>query len=218
MASLTREELALRLKFDYRVAERMSSEIMTVRAFQNANDVRSGKNPIVDQMGGHLATHYLVDFRIRTLVGEGRYTDVTTVHFDLTCNGRYPYSEPACWVVSEKMPWSPHFKQGMPICIGEFWKDGRGKILIAQLMVHVARLLNFDEIARGGGYVGWNAEAVRYWKNELGLQPINTSLVYPTLPSDITHGIASPAADRSSMFSPTNTVQNTFAADFFKPV
>ena len=58
-------------------------------------------------------------------------------------------------------------------------------MLLGQLMVHVAKLLNFDEIPRTDNYGGYNREAAEYWRSELHRQPINPQLVYPPLPAEI---------------------------------
>jgi hypothetical protein len=102
--------------------------------------------------------------------------------------GNYPFSKPASWVISKPIPWSPHFKYGAPICIGTIWSQS-GSTLLGHLLKHIAKLLNFDEVARGGGYVGWNGQATRFWKKELNEQPITPGLTYPSLPTDRTHGV-----------------------------
>jgi hypothetical protein len=58
-------------------------------------------------------------------------------------------------------------------------------MLLGELIVHIAKLLNFDEVARGGGYVGYNGEAIEYWKTDLEYLPITPNLPYPELPHDM---------------------------------
>ncbi|HEX8335483.1 MAG TPA: hypothetical protein VF621_02065, partial [Pyrinomonadaceae bacterium] len=108
------------------------------------------------------------------------------VYVNLQANKNYPFSEPGCYVES-RMPWSPHFLKGRPICLGEIWQQAQGTMLLGQLLVHIAKLLNFDEVARGGGYVGYNGEAIEYWKRVLGYQAITKNLPYPELPPEIIH-------------------------------
>jgi hypothetical protein len=185
MAGLGQDDLRSRLQLDFRVASRMRSPLMQIAAYRNVDDLQKRRNPITSDDDGHLATHYFVDYHIRTLVGRGVYSDRTGVNVDLQANNNYPFSEPGCWVVEGRMPWSPHFMKNRPICLGEIWLQAQGTMLLGQLLVHIAKLLNFDEVARGGGYVGYNGEAIEYWKSVLDYQPITRNLPYPELPRDI---------------------------------
>ena len=187
MAGLDRDDLLSRLQLDYRVVSRMHSPLMQVTAYRNSEDIKKRRNPITSEQEGHLATHYFVDYHIRTMVGRGVYSDRTGVQIDLQAGNNYPFSEPGCWVVEGRMPWSPHFLKGRPICLGEIWLQAHGTMLLGQMLVHIAKLLNFDEVARGRGYVGYNGEAIEYWKNVLGYQPITKNLPYPELPDEIIH-------------------------------
>ena len=199
MARLRKEELGERLRLDYQVAMGMRCAAMDVTAHHKSEDLRAQRNLITSEVNAHLASHYRACYRIKTLVGRDRYAEHTAVHFDLLANGNYPYSEPGCWVVSSPMPWSPHFKKGYPICIGEIWKEAKGNILLGHLLIHVARLLNFDEAARGGGYRGWNGAAINFWQKQLHGRPITSGLVYPALPVDLTHGLT-PGAEGAQAF------------------
>lgn len=62
-------------------------------------------------------------------------------------------------------------------------------MLAAQLVVHVMRLLNWDEPDRGAHYLGWTPQATRYWRDVLHGRPISPDLEYPTLPADLTHAV-----------------------------
>jgi hypothetical protein len=188
MAKLTQQELRKRLAFDYDVAMDMRCPVMNLSAHHTATQARKGENAILDPTWAHLARHYRVGYRIKTLIGPDRYHDWTLIHFDLLANGNYPYSRPACWVLSEPMPWSPHFMKGEPICIGGSWSAAQGTMLFGQLLAHIARLLNFDEV-REKSDTGWNREAAQFWEKKLKLQPITPNLVYPRLPVEKTHGV-----------------------------
>jgi len=186
MERLTQEQLNDRLKLDYMVANKMRSPIMNVTAYRDADDLEKRRNPVVSQDESHLATHYLVDYSIKTLVGPDDYSDRTSVKFDLLANGNYPYTRPGCYVVSSRMPWTPHFRAKLPICIDHnMWEDARGNMLLGHLLVHVAKLLNFDEIPRTADYGGYTPEAAAYWREKLNSQPLNPNLTYPVLPSEI---------------------------------
>lgn len=200
MPRLTPQELQSRLRFDYEVVTKMRCSTMTFSAYRSVDDFRARRRPITALTEGHLATDYLVEYHIKTLVSAGHFSDRTLVHIDLLASGNYPYNEPVSWVISRPMPWSPHFHEKYPICTGEMWRQQGGNILLGHLIIHIAKLLNFDEVARGGGYVGYNAEATRYWTRELNGRPITPSLIYPVLPADLVHG-----EEPSVVFKPAST-------------
>lgn len=199
MPKLTPEELQSRLKFDYQVVMRMQSEVMQVFAFRNPDDMASRRNPILSEEQGHLATHYLVDYYIRTLIGPDEYSDKTTVKFDLLANRNYPFTVPGIFVVESESPhpWTPHFRSGLPVCIDhDVWVEGQGTVLLGILFVHVAKLLNFDEIPRSETYGGYTPEAADYWRKKLNRQPLNLAfnreLKYPVLPQEVVNRIIKP--------------------------
>ncbi len=193
MSTLSPTQLAERRRLDHRVMLDMArrSELIEVRAFVRVDDLRSGANAIGTNGDAANANHYLVRYAVRTLAGPNRLFDATTVHFDLLAGGNYPYSEPACWVLSRPLPWTPHFREGSPICLGELWRDARGQVLLAHLVRHLAKLLNFDELERHPGYRGWNGAAIDHWRQELGARPITPELRYPEPAVELTHGVAS---------------------------
>jgi hypothetical protein len=188
MAKLTPEDLRSRRMLDYRVLVAMDAQCDTieVEAYTTAPDLRMRHNRIVDASAGHRALHYRVIYRIKTLIGPGQFSDETTIHVD-TEVGNYPFDEPASWVLS-KIPWSPHFKTGTVVCTGDHWQRS-GKSLLGHLVRHHARLLNWDEVARGGGYVGWNGEAIEWHRKHYGDKPLTPDLAYPELPAEITHAV-----------------------------
>jgi hypothetical protein len=204
MAKLTPEELETRLKMDYQVVVKMRSPLMTITAYRNADDLDKRRNPIVSEDEGHLATHYLVDYYIRTLVGPDEYSDKTSVKFDLLANGNYPYTLPGCYVISNRMPWTPHFRRGVAICTDHnMWEDAKGRKLLGDWVVHVAKLLNFDEIPRGENYGGLNPDAAHYWREKLNKQPLTPNLQYPPLPT-VPSYFTPHTVDASGMFEPAS--------------
>jgi hypothetical protein len=170
----------------------MRGTLIDAQAYRSSEDLERARNPIAAVGDAHLAIKYKVTFRVPTLIGPGPMADATTIGFDLS-TGNYPFSEPATWIISPHVPYSPHFKKGAPVCIGEIWKAGKGRMLLGQLFVHIAKLLNWEEVSRGGGYVGWNGAAIDYHARVFGGKPITPGLVYPALPIDITHGPSSDA-------------------------
>jgi len=224
MPKLTPEERQDRLRFDYRVIMQMHMKqlqqinpVMQVFAFRNPDDLANRRNPILSQDQGHLATHYLVEYYIRTLIGPDEYSDKTAVKFDLQANGNYPFTVPGIFVDESETPhpWTPHFRSGLPVCIDhDVWDEGHGMILLGQLVVHVAKLLNFDEIPRTADYGGYTPEAADYWRKKLGGQPITPRLDYPVLPEDIINQIVDPPKGlfRSAALAPPSPEQ--FAQSF----
>jgi hypothetical protein len=219
MAKLAPEQLKSRLKFDYLVAMKMRSPVMNVTAYRNADDLEKRRNPIVKEDEGHLATHYLVDYFIRTLVGPDRYSKKTSVMFDLLAGGNYPYTVPGRIVIDSELPWSPHFAKKLPICIDEpMWNESRGTMLFGDLLVHVAKLLNFDEALHEPDYVGYNPEAVKYWRTQMDLKPIDPHLHYPVLPEDLVNNVRNvPASILTDLFEVLPDPAVSRLADMFIP-
>lgn len=184
MAQLTPQQRQDRLRLDYRVAMEMSCPVMSVTAYRNADDLEARRNPVVSQEEGHLATHYVAVYHMSTLIGADRFSNKTAVKFDLLASGKYPFLPPACFVVSSPFPWTPHFRQGLPICTdSERWVEMKGKLLLGHWLVHVAKLLNFDEVPRSADYGGYTPEAASYWRTTLNQRPITPNFSYPVLPT-----------------------------------
>ena len=192
MARYSETQRRTRLGFDFLACTEMArrSNLLTLEAYASPGDLRARKHAITDPANGHRAVHYLAIYHpLKTLRGAGQFMDSTTIHIDVLANANYPFSPPASWVIGP-MPWSPHFKQGTVICIGDLW-DVRGTTLLAHLVRHHARLLNWDERARGGGYVGWNGEAIAWHRKHYGDRPLTDGLVYPELPTEVVYGVES---------------------------
>jgi len=192
MARLTPAERNHRLALDYRTTVRLASPALgSVRAFGSEAEFRAGREVTPEEGEAGRAVFYLVAYTFPILVGPGPTTDRALARFDLTAGGNYPFSTPQVAIVTRPLPWSPHVHgaSGM-VCLGEGWGRARGRMLAAQLVVHVMRLLNCDEPDRDPSYGGWNAEAVRYWRTTMRCRPLNADLPYPVLPAEITHGAA----------------------------
>lgn len=201
MKKLTPDQLKTRLQMDYQIVTKMRCPLMSVTAYRNAADLDKRRNPIVSEDEGHLATQYLVTYFIKTLIGKNEYSDKTSVKFDLLANGNYPYTHPGCWVTSSRMPWTPHFKEGVPICIDhDRWEDFEGNMLLGELFVHVARLINFDEIPRSENYGGLNPAAAAYWREHLDRKPLTANLPYPVIPPGSQPSFSPARRRRSEMF------------------
>lgn len=221
-------ELASRLAYDLEVVSELRSPALgDIRAYASEEDRRAGRRLDPSNTGGRKAIVYIVDFRFPVLVSATETTPLVTVHFDLLSGGNYPYTAPWTTVISRPMPWSPHVQPNEgTVCIGEIWRDGRGKMLLADLIIHVMRVLNFDEKDRDPLYVGWNPAAIAYWRKTMGRKPLHPDLEYPVLPTHLTHGMPEPdcsftAISRDDGFAPVGPADRPppfGAAEFFAEV
>jgi hypothetical protein len=216
MAKLTPEELRSRLRFDWNIMQQMKSPLVTTRAFGSMSDLASGSRPILNAEDSHKAVAYLVEYHIRSLIGPAKFHDRFDVSMDLMAGGNYPFSQPACFVVSKPVPWSPHFLTGNgAVCLGELWTAACGDITAAHLVIHIAKLLNFDEPDREPSYGGWNAKAVHYWRHVMKRQPITAGLPYPVVPPEFTHGLS---PNSKPLFRPAAAAVFTPSKSLFRPV
>jgi hypothetical protein len=189
---LTRDVLVRRLRdVDFRIVNEMQCETMQATAHRSRADAERGAHPVTEQSKAGDCWFYRVTYPIKTLLGAGRYSDPRTqpvvVVVDLNQGGNYPFSPPASHVNGSVIPWSPHFypNPGPPVCFeapGRVWpKDGSRTL--GHLLLHIARLINFDETIDDATYIGYNGEAVKYWRTVLKSGPITPKLAYPMVPS-----------------------------------
>lgn len=189
MARLDPARLRSRLAFDWKVLTGLrSSHLGPVRAFASADEARAGRDLSRMQGEAGSATCYQVEYRFPIITGPNQFERATFVWFDLLGGGNYPYTAPVVTCTSQPPPWSPHVNgaSGL-VCLGDAWPRARGHMLAAQLVVHIMRLLNWDEPDRGAHYSGWTPAAARYWREQLGCRPISPDIDYPILPAELTH-------------------------------
>jgi hypothetical protein len=188
----TPAELAQRRVFDYRVLRDMQCAALHTEAYATTTDLARRQNPIVSEDAASRATKYRFLFRVPTLIGPGQFSSETEIGVDTEVVD-YPLKPPNTWIISNHVPWSPHFKKGAPVCLGEeLWEARQGHITLGHLAIHIARLLNWDEKGRGPGYVGWNGEAIAYHKQYYQGRPLNPNFVYPALPGWLTGEVDEP--------------------------
>lgn len=198
-ARLTLAELRGRLAFDLRVMQALASRYLgPVRAFASERDLRDGR-AITAADGNVVPVIYLVEYLFPMAKSATERMTRAAARFDLLAGGNYPYSGPAVQMVSTPLPFSNrvHPFTGA-VCTGSTWVSAAGNMLLAQLIVHVMRLLNFDEPSRGTPEDSFNASALAFWQTTLGGAPLNPGLDYPTLPPDLTHAVERPP----SLFRP----------------
>lgn len=177
------KELAERLRFDYRILADMRCPTFDFMAYRTIWDLNNGTKAITSTDAGAEARKYRFVLRVPTLISATQTAPVTEMNVDLEV-ADYPEQEPTVYVVSRHTPWSPHFKPNAPVCIGhEAWGARSGHVVLGELVVHLQRLLNWDERGRGGGYVGYNEAAIRHHREQLHGKPLNADIVYAQLPA-----------------------------------
>jgi hypothetical protein len=179
---MNRQELADRRAFDLRVLSDMRCETFDFEAYRTLADLEQRRSLVTDPQAGREVTKYRWIFRVRTHVSRTKFEPVTEIGVN-TDVGNYPRTPPGTWILSNHVPWSPHFMRNAPVCIGpELWAPTGGYITLGELAINIAHLLNWDEAGRGPGYSGYNREAIEYHKKAYRGQPIDPGLRYPILP------------------------------------
>lgn len=203
---MTPQELRTRLALDARVISRLRSpHLGAIRGFVSPTQLERRAPATEAELAGGRATYWTVEYRLPMLAGPGRALTSATAVFNLLAGGEYPTTPPAVTFVSRPFPWCGHvMASNGSVCLGEGWLRAQGQILLAHLVVHVMRLVNFDEPRAADGN---NWEALRYGREVLHERPLHPDLTYPALPADILHGVGdddSPAA-AASAFIPRGT-------------
>lgn len=186
MKKLSQKDMASRRRFDWRVVQKMPNSICRFSAHNTPQDAEAGRSPIVDETDARCAAHYRAVYSFPTLVGPGKYGQPTIIRID-AADSKYPFASPSSWVVEKNgvFPWSPHFARGLPVCDGTIWRNN-AQVLLGHYLIHLARLLNWDEILEDG-YGGYNERAANWWRKNRG-RPLHPDLVYPCLPVDELYG------------------------------
>jgi hypothetical protein len=184
MATLSPSLAGARRRLDYNTMMALRASMLArVDAYAPGS-----KQPISREDGERgKATAYVVELRLNVLTGPGKVTDRVVVRFDLGPSTDYPFTPPAVTVTSKPLPWSPHVHSSGVVCLGEMWTESKGTMLLCHLVGHVARIFNCDEPDRGPSYVGWNRDAVAYWRDVLKCRPLTSGVAYPTAPAEVTH-------------------------------
>ncbi len=180
-ATLTPAEQIDRQRADHRMIGALDASPAPIFAtgHRSAEDVRANRNPV--PVGDRTPPgHYRVVYDFDTLRGPGRRHRPTVVHVAPLANGAYPTTPPSAWVISEVVPWTPHFAANVPICHGgHVWTPNKTQLV--DYVVHIGKLLNFDEPPPIPGYHGYNRQAVDYWRDQMQLRPLDPDLRLPTI-------------------------------------
>jgi len=199
---LTPAELRSRLAYDYEVMQGLEGPSLgSWRGFASSVQAAAGVKASPAQGANGLVTVYEVDFAFPMLGAPGVPLAKAKVRFDLLACGNYPSTPPSVQFTSQPLPFCLRVAPSSGIvCIGSGWAEAGGHMLLAQLVVHVMRLVNFDEPPGGDG--GYGNGASGYWRSVLGGRPLNPGLVYPTLAEETTHGVVLPPAPRVVLAEP----------------
>lgn len=200
MRRLNPSQIKARRQGEFSVLAQMESDAFQFNAYRSVPDLMADRNPITNVADATEASAFELFFNIPTLIGPGVFRDTTCIGANIAVEG-YPVTEPATFLLDSDVVYSPHFAPGRPVCLGSMWTSRKGNVLLGHLVVHLARLLNWDERARSGGYQGWNGEAIEYHRRTYGASQLNPNIVYPVIPASI-YGIEDEPS--SFTFTPTN--------------
>jgi hypothetical protein len=210
-------DILQRRRFDFEVLADMQCTTFSSEGYASTADLEARRRPITSADASARCSKYRLAFRIPTLIAPGRFTPVTEIGLD-TDVADYPRTPPNSWILTVT-PWSPHFLTNAPVCIGdEMWKHQRGHVTLGHLVMHIARMLNWDEKGRGGGYTGWNGEAIEWHRANYGDRPLDADIIYPKLPlwlNAADEPAASPAASGFQIISQT-AIPNETGIEFFR--
>jgi hypothetical protein len=150
-----------------------------ITGHRTAEDARANQSPV--QPGDPVPpAHYRVVYDFDTLSGPGRLHRPTIVHVAPNASGGYPATAPSSWVISRVIPWTPHFAANVPICHGtHVWRANRTQLV--DYIIHLGKLLNFDEPPPTHGYHGYNRAAIAHWRNHMKLKPLDPTLRFPMI-------------------------------------
>lgn len=171
-----------------------------VTAHRSTADARRGASPVAIGDPRPPAA-YRATYRFDTLTGPGKRHRPTVIVIDPVANGDYPATEPVASVVGPA-PWTPHFANGIAVCHGHrFWVPNRTQLV--DFVIHLGRLLNFDEPPPNASYAGYNRAAIEWWRRELDYGPLDPDLTFPVIdptealaPRRRRFGAAAPAGRR----------------------
>jgi hypothetical protein len=169
-----------RRRNDHVLIEQLNRSSCPIRVTAHRSNADARANRRVLEVGENsLPTAYRASFEFDTLIGPGQRQRPTLMVIDPLANGDYPMSEPVANVIGTA-PWTPHFANGLPVCHGHrLWVPNRTQLV--DYIIHLGRLLNFDEPKPNASYSGYNRAAIDWWREELGYGPLDPNLEFPTI-------------------------------------
>jgi hypothetical protein len=179
--TLTPAERLTRQRGDHKLVAALDAADCPIRitGHRTADDARGDRSQV--SPGDRTPpAHYRVVYDFDTLSGPGRRHRPTIVHVVPNASGGYPATAPSSWVINGVIPWTPHFAANVPICHGtHVWLPNRTQLV--DYIIHIGKLLNFDEPPPSAGYHGYNAAAISYWRTQMKLKPLDSGLRFPTI-------------------------------------
>lgn len=179
-ASNGREWVLSRRRNDQVLIERLNESDcpIQVTGHKSTAEARANLNP-VPVGSANPPTAYRALFDFDTLSGPGRRHRPTVIVVDPLANNDYPTSEPVAHVIGNS-PWTPHFANGFAVCHGhKLWIPNRTQLV--DYIIHLGRLLNFDEPQPDPSYTGYNRAAIDWWRRELNYGPLDPDLRFPVI-------------------------------------
>jgi hypothetical protein len=162
--------------------------ISRVAGYASSRDRELGREAAEEDGEAGRVTQYCVDVTRPMLAAPNVPLERATLLLDTTAAGAgYPMADPIVMVTSRPVPFTPRVYPATGlICIGNAWRDARGRILLAHLVVHVLHWVGFDEPINADR--GYHHAAFDHWRDVLRHRPLACSVPYPVLPEALTHG------------------------------
>ncbi len=195
-----------RLILDYDTFMPLQSQVMQVTAYRSLGDLERGRPATGDDGQKGLVGVYAIDYRFPMLAGPNQPLERAVVVYNLLAGNNYPFTPPDAQIVSRPVPWCVHSAPSGFLCIGEVWEDRDGEMIAAEYALHIAHIFNFDEPDLEEKQHVVDAGAVKFWREVLQSKPLS-DVRYPSLPLDVTHGIARETTFRVRTNGPAHQVE-----------
>ena len=181
--SLSPAEHRSRVALDTRVLLAMRGEHLDVHPARSPAAALTGEILPEGSVRAGEAGAFLCVYRFPLMARNGSRIESTHVLFDVS-SPAYPFHKPLVQVVRRPFPWWAHVSTTTGVfCAGEGWDEAGGGMLLAQLVRHIAMLLNWDQRDLAT-LDALDPSALAYWRAH-GARPQNPGLRYPELPEDI---------------------------------
>jgi hypothetical protein len=175
-------DLRERRNLDFQILRDMRSDVFDFEAYTTITDLQQRRRQVTGPSAYDVSKYRFI-FRMRTLTGPNSFSSTTEVGVDSDVPD-YPRQSARTWIISEKIPWSPHFMAGAPVYIDpSLWSQTVPHNTLGHLAIHICRLLNWDQQGLTDGYAQPNMAAIKHHQEVYKDRPINADLTYPMLPA-----------------------------------
>lgn len=187
---------AKRMLLDYRSAMDIRNRGCVGRIYVFSDATRS--HAITDESKAYQANYYAVEYKLKIIAGQPRkYHNGCWVGLDLNpVLNEYPGAKvfPRCQVISKPAPWHHRIGGSGYFCTGYLGSD---EFIMADYIVHIAKLLNFDEPFDSVEHdPGLNPAAYKYYMKHFKGKPVTPGLVYPGVSESVLSGDRFPGGPR----------------------